>query len=241
VAHEGKPLADRAAEPAERAEQAEPAIERASERAYRILRDDIIEWRLPPGSVLGEVDQSTRLGISRTPLREALGRLTADGLVQAQSGRGLVVTDVSLDNIREIFDVRRALEVTAARLAATNGNPDVFVALEREFLAVPAMLEHDDPARNTYYDLVARLDAAVDDAVDNPYLVTALANLRTHLVRVRRLAKDNTERLVQAAAEHLLIVQAIAARDPELAAHATHVHLHHALTTVLATASKGTA
>ncbi|MHC5797451.1 GntR family transcriptional regulator [Lacisediminihabitans sp. FW035] len=203
--------------------------QRASDRAYQTLRDEIVEWDLRPGSVLGEVEQSTRLGVSRTPLREALARLVADGLVSSQSGRGLVVADLSLASIREIFEVRQALEEQAARLAAHRGDPAVFQQLEREFAAVNELLEHDDPARHSYYGLVGRLDDAIDDAVDNSYLTAALATLRTHLVRVRRLAVDDPARLSAAAAEHLLIVQAIAARDAELAAHATQVHLHQAL------------
>lgn len=214
---------------------------RASDKAYRTLRSEIIDWQLPPGTVLGEVEQSTRLGVSRTPLREALARLTADGLVATQAGRGLVVTDVSTDNIRELFEVRRALEEQAARLAAERGDPAVFDALEREFVAVPALLEAEDPARHDYYDLVARLDEAIDDAVANPYLVSALRNLRTHLVRIRRLARDDTDRLREAAREHLTIVRAIAAGDSELAAHATHIHLHRALEHLLAAHTTPTA
>lgn len=211
---------------------------RASDRAYQALRDDIVEWRLAPGTILGEVEQAARLGVSRTPLREALSRLMTDGLVASQSGRGLVVTDVSVDNIRELFDVRKALEVKAMRLAAIHHTGDIFAELEREFVEVPALLAHDDSDRSAYFDLVRRFDDAVDDAVQNDYLTGALNSLRTHLVRVRRLAKDNPERLAAAAKEHLLIVQAIVAGDPELAAHATHVHLHHALTSALAMAAE---
>jgi DNA-binding GntR family transcriptional regulator len=189
---------------------------KASDRAYNTLRDEIIEWELPPGSVLAEVEQSLRLGVSRTPLRAALAQLTADGLVVQQSGRGLVVTDVSIDNIRELFEVRRALEEQAARLAAERGQVDVFAGLEREFLSASDLLGEADPGRHAYYDLVRRFDQALDDAV-------------------RRHAKDDSVRLRRAAAEHLLIVQAIVAHDPELAAHATHVHLHRALENALAT------
>jgi DNA-binding GntR family transcriptional regulator len=206
---------------------------RASDRAYLVLREEIIDWELPPGSVLGEVEQSARLGLSRTPLREALARLTADGLVRAQAGRGLVVSDISVENIRELFEVRQSLEAQAARLAAIRHEGDVFHQLGREFQAVPQLLERDDPARHAYYGLVERFDQAVDDAARNPYLVAALNGLRTHLVRVRRLAKDNPVRLSAAAGEHLLIVQAIDARDADLAAHATHVHLHNALQSAL--------
>jgi DNA-binding GntR family transcriptional regulator len=64
-------------------------VMRASDRAYAALREDIIEWRLRPGTVLAEVEQSERLGVSRTPVREALGRLTAEGLTTAAGGRGV--------------------------------------------------------------------------------------------------------------------------------------------------------
>ncbi|MCW4386372.1 GntR family transcriptional regulator [Salinibacterium sp. SYSU T00001] len=209
---------------------------RASDRAYSTLRSEIVEWMLPPGTVLGEVEQAERLGVSRTPLREALSRLVADGLVAPQAGRGLVVTDISIDNIRELFEVRRALEEQAARLAAERADRALFATLEEEFHAAPALLTGDDPKRRDYYDLVARFDDAIDASVANPYLVTALRSLRTHLVRIRRLSRDDAERLRAAASEHLLIVHAIRLGDPDLAAHATHVHLHHALTSALASA-----
>ena len=210
---------------------------RASDKAYRTLRAEIVDWQLPPGTVLAEVEQSERLGVSRTPLREALSRLTADGLVASQAGRGLVVTDVSVDNIRELFEVRSALEEQAVRLAAERGDPAVFAELERAFRAAPALLQRPDPARHDYYELVDRLDEALDEAVANPYLVAALHSLRTHLVRIRRLAKDDVARLASAAAEHATIVHAIAARDAELAASALQVHLHHALDHVLETST----
>jgi len=210
---------------------------RASDIAYQRVRDEIVDWTLPPGSILAEVEQSTRLGVSRTPLREALTRLIADGLVASQSGRGLVVTELSLANIRELFEVRQALEQQAARLAAIRGDPQVFAALAAEFKAHPALLATDDPGRHAYFELVGRLDEAIDVATDNAYLVTALKTLRTHLVRVRRLARDNAERLSAAASEHLLIAEAIAAHDPELAASATQVHLHRALSSLLNSAA----
>jgi DNA-binding GntR family transcriptional regulator len=94
---------------------------RASDRAYAALREDIIEWRLLPGTVLAEVEQSERLGVSRTPLREALSRLTAEGLTTAAGGRGVVVTDISLEDIDELFELRETLECKAAALAAERG------------------------------------------------------------------------------------------------------------------------
>ncbi|QIG39272.1 GntR family transcriptional regulator [Microbacterium sp. 4R-513] len=203
---------------------------RASDRAYRTLLDEIQSGRLAPGSVLGEVEQAARLGVSRTPLREALGRLAADGLVVQQSPRVTVVSDVDAGDIRELFEVRRALEETAARLAAVRGDASTFARLADEFAAASV----DGPAAtDDYYALIERFDGALDAAVENDYLHAALRTVRTHLVRVRRLARDNPGRLAASVAEHRLIASAIAARDADLAAHATHIHLHNALVSIL--------
>ncbi len=217
---------------------------RASDRAYAALLDQIQSGDLAPGTVLAEVEQAARLGVSRTPLREALGRLAADGLVVQQSPRVTVVSDIDVADIRALFEVRRALEETAARLAATRADADVFAALAVEFAGVGAL--DRDEGRDAYYALIARFDAQLDAAIENDYLTSALRGIRTHLVRVRRLARDIPERLAASVAEHRLIASAIADRDADLAAHATHVHLHNALTTILASldapsALKGTA
>ena len=204
---------------------------RASDRAYATLLDQIQSGALAPGSVLGEVEQAARLGVSRTPLREALGRLAADGLVVQQSPRVTVVSDVDVDDIRSLFELRRALEETAARLAAVRGDSPAFAALAEDFGR--SSLRGDD-GREAYYALIARFDAQLDASVGNDYLTSALRTVRTHLVRVRRLARDIPERLAASVAEHRLIATAIAERDADLAAHATHVHLHNALATILA-------
>ena len=206
---------------------------RASDRAYSILREEILEGELPAGTVLAEVEQSTRLGVSRTPLREALTRLGSDGLVSAHSGRGVVVTDVSLSNITELFEVRQALEEQAARLAARRRRPEVFEELQREFRRAHELLDDPDPARREYYELVARLDVAIDEAVGNPFLVSTLEGVRTHVARIRRLSNDNPERLREAAQEHLMIVDAIVDGSESLAAHATQLHLYRSLKYIL--------
>jgi DNA-binding GntR family transcriptional regulator len=206
---------------------------RASDRAYSVLREEILDGALAPGVVLAEVEQAARLGVSRTPLREALSRLTADGLVSSHSGRGVVVTEVSTARIGELFEVRAALEEQAARLAARRRDPAVFEALRQDLLGANELLERDDPARHEYYALVARLDAAIDDAVQNPFLVSTLAGVRTHVARIRRLSHDDPERLREAAREHLMIVDAIVDGSESLAAHATQLHLHRSLKNIL--------
>lgn len=181
-----------------------------------------------PGSVVAEVEQAERFGISRTPMREAISRLVAEGLVKQQSARVLVVAEFDANDIRHLFEARRALEETAARSAAKHGDPTVFAALAADF-------EASDPESGTdeYYALIARFDAELDAAAGNAYIAQALRTVRTHLVRARSLARDNRERLHASVREHALIATAIANGDSELAAHATHVHLHNALDSIL--------
>jgi len=205
---------------------------RASERAYLQLRAEILEDALHAGDLLAEVEQSTRLGVSRTPLREALARLASDGLVTAHSGRGVVVSEIAVDDLPELFELRAALEEQAARLAARRRRPAIFQELQQQF-RVAEHLIGDDPVRRDYYALVDRLDAAIDQATANPYLVAALAGVRTHTARVRRLSHDDPQRLREAAREHLMIVDAILDGSESLAAHATELHLHRSLKNIL--------
>lgn len=208
---------------------------RASDRAYEALRDDIIEWRLKPGTVLGEVEQSARLGVSRTPLREALSRLTAEGLTAAHPGRGVVVTEVSLEKITGLFDVRIALDCTAAALAAACDDREIFHELTGRCESASPFIRESDAGRQEYYRLVAELDAAIDTAAANPYLLQAQRQLRTHLIRVRRLARDDVPRLLASATEHAQIARAIAQGNADLAVAATKVHLYNSLKYLLAT------
>lgn len=196
---------------------------KASDRAYEALRRDIVDWRLLPGTPLPEVELGERLGVSRTPVREAVARLVADGLATQQGGRA-VVSDVSTDSVDQLFELRQALEVTAARSAAQRGSRAVFEELAARFDRARDTAP-SDPLR--YYDLAAELDSRLDEAVSNPYLTQSLRALRVHLARVRRLSQDHPDRLVASAGEHAAIARAVAAGDPDLAAAATVVHLHH--------------
>ena len=215
---------------------------RASDRVYRTLLEEIQGGVLAPGQVLVEVEQSARLGVSRTPVREALARLIAAGLAVQQSPRMIVVSRLDEAGIRALFQLRRALEGEAVRLVAggTGAVRHRFHQLAAEFadyeIAAHEFTRHrpeDADQVDAYYRLIARFDAAIDESVHNDYLRQALQSNRTHLVRVRSLARDNPARLGATAGEHRLIAEAIVAGDGELAGHATHVHLHNALTSIL--------
>lgn len=114
---------------------------RASDKAYQALLDDIVNGALAPGVALAEVEQSARLGVSRTPLREALSQLRKDGLIEQQRGRGLTVTQISLDDIVELYELRQPLEQQAAKLAAQRGSSQIFAQLAAEFRNADRLIE----------------------------------------------------------------------------------------------------
>lgn len=206
---------------------------RASDRVYERLRDEILDGELAPGAVLAEVEQSTRLGVSRTPVREAFSRLVADGLLAAQSPRVLAVTALTAERIRAVYELRQALESAAAALAARRRDPAPFLALRARLGQAPEMLELGEIGIARYFEIVDALDEAIDEAVANPYVSAALASARLHAARIRRLSRHDPERLRRAAEEHLLVVEAILDGDAALASHATHVHLHRSLRSAL--------
>ncbi len=235
------------------------AVQRATaltsaERAFETLRTQIVEGELAPGAALAEVEQATRLGVSRTPVREAFARLIAAGLATERGPRSLVVSDIDAADVTALFDLRRALDEQAARLAAARvaaeraptdratadraradaSTAAAFSVLADRFRAVtPATLAADDAQRHGYYALVAEFDDALDTALaSSPYLAAAIASTRVHLARVRRLARDDDARLAASAAEHGAIARAIADGDGERAAAATRLHLHEALTSI---------
>lgn len=211
--------------------------ERASDRAYRLLRQQILEFELEPGEVIGEVDTAARLGVSRTPLREALARLLADGLLVQEGARGVAVAPIAATDVRQLTELREGLDSQAARLAALRRDPREFEALAEEFRQLATQLPGPvgpGADRTATYELAGRLDAAIDQAAENPVLTESLMRVRLRLARIRRLAQDRPDRLAEAAEEHRAIAEAIAWGDPELAANAVRVHLRRSLQHALA-------
>lgn len=210
---------------------------RASDRVYATLLAQIQGGALGPGTVLAEAEQALLLGVSRTPMREAIARLVADGLAVQLSPRVTVVSDIDADDIRALFELRRALEETAARMAATRGERIHFTELAEQFRSTAEIFTsaQGPKALDSYYRLIDQFDSEIDASLGNDYLRSALRSTRTHLVRVRRMAREKPDRLNASVLEHQLIAEAIAAGDVDLAAHATHVHLHNALASILET------
>ena len=187
------------------------------------LRERIFSGELVPGAFLDEVALAAQLKISRTPLREALKVLTAEGLVRHEPRRGCFVNQVTAQDLDEIFPVIALLEGRCAHEAALHASDADLEALD---------LLHDKLARhararriNDYYAVNFEIHEAIIALADNRWLAQVIGDLRK-IVRLARLQQLHAPgRLDQSLAEHLAVFAALKARDAEGAEAAMRTHL----------------
>jgi len=186
--------------------------------AYGALLDMILRGAIAAGEPVTERLIAARLGMSRTPVREAVRRLEGEGTLQRQRGGALVVQPYSMETFLHVLAVRRLLEGETARLAAGKIAPAVIAEL-RERIARLRREGLGDGGRQDDRDF----HAAIAQASGNPVLATTIGDLRkrTAMFRLGRLP----ERLDQVCDEHLAIVDALASGDGETARTAMQGHI----------------
>lgn len=200
-----------------------PVRETVSGVAYRRLREAILAGLLNPETRINEAELADAWQVSRTPIRDALRRLAAEGLVEPAPGRGMVVTRLSLDDAEELYEVREALEARAARLAAERGGGDLPGTLNALIKAFGAALKDGDTERLLALD--AEFHAAIASAGRNARLQRLIEQLRaqTHAARVRTLrVRGRAQRTFRELAR---LAGAIRTRDASRAEAAMREHL----------------
>lgn len=189
------------------------------ESAYARIRAAIRDGSLAPGERLTEVDLAARFGVSRTPVRQAIARLEAEGLLTHEARRGLTVTRPNHQQVVELYVMREILEGAAARLAAQH-------ASETEIAAMAEIVEREPTAFGDATTLAAenlRLHGLLYLAAHNRYLLRSLEQLgATMSLLPTLLTRDG--RAQQAHAEHRAILKAILKRDGEAAETAARRH-----------------
>lgn len=188
-----------------------PARERISDRVHDELESAIRELRLVPGAVLSETELSQQLGVSRTPLREALSRLVDQRLVTVIAQVGTTVSLISLSEVAEACFIRSALETAAFRRACETEAPDV--AGLRRILTRQEQAMADQDA-NAFFESDEDLHQEVFRLSGYPTVWTLVRGSKSQLDRLRRLHLPEVLASRQVIDEHIRIVQLLEARDP---------------------------
>jgi DNA-binding GntR family transcriptional regulator len=193
------------------------------QRVYEHLRREILEGSLAPGTELLEVALSEHLGVSRGPVREAIGRLAAEGLVTVRPRRGAVVRSLSKEEFLELYEVREALEQRAVLLAVPRLGPEDLAELSRlnEAMEEYAAREEVEPFFEANAEFHARLFAASDNTVLQDFyrqLLGQLGRYRTRSLNLRGY-------LQRSVAEHAAILRAAKRGDAERAARLMGDHI----------------
>jgi DNA-binding GntR family transcriptional regulator len=193
-------------------------------RVYERLRDEIVSGELLPGEQLVEARIAEELGVSKTPVREALIRLQRDGLVEIEPYRGARVLEPSADDVREILELRLLLESRIARELARERPEAVLAALETSIAASKRALASRDTRR--LLDSLTEFSDLLAEACGNSRMAKLLVDLRSVLLLIGNTSLRAAGREERSIAEHETILTAIRSGDQEAAARATEMHIH---------------
>jgi DNA-binding GntR family transcriptional regulator len=193
-------------------------------KAYQLLRHAIATNRLKPGSRVLENELATLLNMSRTPIREAIAALEADGLVSVDGVRGRVVTKLDYQSVMELYSVREVLESTAAGLAARNASDMEIIALRNLLELEEAII--DDAGKLADHN--RRFHEAIFLCSHNRYILKMLQYIQTGMLLLGQSTRLGTLRRETDLVEHRAIVDAIDAHDPAAAEAATRHHVRSA-------------
>lgn len=189
------------------------------------LRTAITRGEFRPNERLIETELADQLAVSRTPIREALQRLAADGLVVSRR-RGWVVYGHTLDEIREIYEARIALEGYAARLAATRASAEQLAGI---IVAQEAALGSLAGSREALVEANDHFHRAVTLAAGNHHLAGLLERNRLYHFNYRLAAAYTDAEAAAGEAQHARLTQALRARDPQQAEAIMRTHIEQAL------------
>ncbi len=191
--------------------------------AYDSLKEAILTFRLKPGENLVESDLAHQLGISKTPVRDALLRLEKEGFIIKIPYKGYYVMEITRQSVADMFEIRAVLEGLAARLAVPNFNSEDIAAARR------ILTEHEQAEMAGNMEQAARLNRQFHELIirrsGNARLEAMLRNLDDHIQRYRTLSNYQAGRLLKSVEEHRRVLEAIERADAEAAEQAIRAHI----------------
>ena len=203
-----------------------------NQKVYRILKAEIIEGSLKPGTKLLENNIAKQLGISRTPIREALRELAAEGFVKMNPNQGVVVSNASVEDVQEVLQIRGVLEGLAARLATKMINEEEIKELEKYQKQMEYYTNKDDVL--AFSEMDTEFHELILNICGNNRLIQIRKNLsdQAHRYQIRSLSVPG--RLKYSLKEHQEVVEALKRKDAEQADRLSQKHIENVLANILA-------
>lgn len=197
----------------------------SAEKAYREIYRRICNGQLVPGARLVERQLCAELAVSRTPVREALRRLTAEGLVESRPRRGVVVSQLSPQELREVFEVGVVLESFCASLAARNAGGQPIPALRVLVDEMALALASESPDVPAYIELDHRFHLTVAQLTGNQRVLGLLKSTTDLRVLSQAFSHYDVSQLQRSLRQHVTLLEAIETGDEDWAASAMRAHI----------------
>ncbi len=197
----------------------------ASTGIYDELRQRILSLELPPGTNLLRAELAKQFDVSVTPLRDALQKLEADGLIKIYPQSRTVVTRIDTDLVHEGHFLRRALETEVVRRLASDGAPET-TERARSIVGMQKLIGSDDTQLRLFQELDEHFHRTLFQGIGQIAMHDLIRSRAGHLDRVRRLQRHSPEKISAIIEGHLQILDAIEARDVDAAVAEIRAHLH---------------
>jgi len=202
-----------------------------SKKIYRILKKEIIKGSFEPGDKVLEGKIADQMGISRTPVREAIRVLAAEGFVILSPNQGVVVRSVSAENIREVLQIHSVLEGLAARLSCEVINEEDLKELENCVNKMEKLANKKDSS--TYSEVDLKFHELIVNICRNKRLIQMRKNISDQAQRYRISSLSIPRRLKESLKEHQKILEAFKTKDPKKADSTSQKHIQNALKNIL--------
>lgn len=196
------------------------------EIVYMNIREAILDGRFKEGDRLVETDISQAMGVSRTPVREALRQLEVEGLAVNIPRRGTIVKGLSIEDANQIYDIREVLEGLAARTACFNISRKNLLDLRQVVNQMDISIKTND--MNEYNKLHEQFNSIIINSCGNSKVIDYLENINEYLINLRRISLETMEGRKSALKEHEMILEALEKGDGNLAENRTREHIKNA-------------
>lgn len=200
----------------------------ANQMVHETLRMAILRGQLAAGTRLVQAEIAATLDVSTTPVREALIRLASEGLIQVDPHRGAVVHEIDLTELREIYEIRTALEQIAVRRAAERIGTD---QLDEAAEYIKQMSETEDPGLWVEHNW--QFHFVIEQAAASSRLVSVIKTVQNSaILYIAHSVRTNPARMIEGNAEHLMLLEALRRRDGEKAGRVIARHLHNTMNAI---------